>query len=580
LGIGVSVYFYRSLIFSPSSSDVTTQSIVRPAPVPATGRVKDKIVTPFEETRPPPSSLKMPLGRVIIEDEIGRVISEIPAAIIDGSIVALPVKLCIGGREWICRTEKALYTIMEGHWQRDVPLGLWYLDRAVRDAGMKHMPLAPWMPDAPVEWIGLDRPGPSVPVSPEFIERDGFFDKCEIPRRVNQPGVFVQNDRVVGWSFGPLLEGAYMWDGPPGDGLFADTTVAAFYDQTFSGGREEQFFLAKAMPDDTPDQDRLAAYARGFLLKPKLPVDLTPLHLQVETVAEQMVRLARQLLREDSEYNVSRILDKTVLRAANSLDLLSVAVVGVSGSSGTRSAIHLLEELREDMIEDNPGQSNPPDKLDQLHLSLYKQLISEALHSGNTINSRQALRLAKQYFPDDPELHLMGVALMIRENDWAEAEELLMARSYPAALSDKRNTLKSRINELKSLEGKIAIRFNPGSSYIPVIGRLNGSHEQPFVVDTGATLTTIPSTAVEALGLTINDHTPRVRTSTAGALKSFYQLTLDAIEVQEQVVRNVKVLVVDIEGNPSLGLLGLNFLNNFEMEVNNEKGIMTLAPIY
>jgi hypothetical protein len=38
--------------------------------------------------------------------------------------------------------------------------------------------------------------------------------------------------------------------------------------------------------------------------------------------------------------------------------------------------------------------------------------------------------------------------------------------------------------------------------------------------------------------------------------------------------------VVDIEKSPDLGLLGLNFLNNFKMEVNNEQGIMTLAPIY
>lgn len=542
-----------------------------------------EIVVTFADNEQAPAQAAISTGRVIIENENNETVSDILAAITGDNIIALPVKACIGGSQWACFAEKTLYTISEGSWQEEAPLALWFLDndpnKAPNAADRQPIfPLADWQPEAQLTWHALNQTTAPVMVALSFIEKTGFFDKCAIPRHINAPGVFVQDGAIVGWTFGPQLSGAYMWAGPTGPDLYANITVKYFYDHTFVGGREAQLAKARSLPADTPAATRLDAYAQAFFLAPQLSAALTPDNLKAEPVCDQMARLARQLIDADDTYTVSRALDEAVLRKAGCPELLSLAVTALSNPpGGNRSALNLLEALREDMLNEHPGYKYP---LDTLHLSLYKQLINDAIKDGNVAAGRQGLQRAGQYFPDDPELHLMAVSLLVQENQWAEAQEKLAQRAYPAALSHKADMLQDRINELKSLDGKTVIRFQPGASHIPVVGRLNDAYTQKFIVDTGATSTTIPRTMVNKLGLAIDDNTPLVRVVTAGKVVTCYRLTLDTLEIQGQTVHNLAVLVLDIEKAPDVGLLGLNFLNKFDVAIDNDKGIMTLAPIF
>ena len=72
--------------------------------------------------------------------------------------------------------------------------------------------------------------------------------------------------------------------------------------------------------------------------------------------------------------------------------------------------------------------------------------------------------------------------------------------NYPPELRDRQELLARRLADLKGQEGRIVIEFTPGANRIPLTASINGSLVQDFLVDTGASLVTIPSSTVDALG--------------------------------------------------------------------------------
>ena len=57
-----------------------------------------------------------------------------------------------------------------------------------------------------------------------------------------------------------------------------------------------------------------------------------------------------------------------------------------------------------------------------------------------------------------------------------------------------------------------------------------------------------------------------------------WEAELESIVLEDEVVTGLTVLVLDIPDNPELGLLGMNFIRNFEMDLDNQKGQLILRP--
>ena len=53
---------------------------------------------------------------------------------------------------------------------------------------------------------------------------------------------------------------------------------------------------------------------------------------------------------------------------------------------------------------------------------------------------------------------------------------------------------------------------------------------------------------------------------------------LAVVEVGGWATTDVKALVLDLPNQPDVGLLGLNYLSRFRMDLNTEKGILILEP--
>ena len=150
-------------------------------------------------------------------------------------------------------------------------------------------------------------------------------------------------------------------------------------------------------------------------------------------------------------------------------------------------------------------------------------------------------------------------------------------KEYPLSLSDQVRLLQAQISELKGQEGKIVIQFTPGTRAIQVAATLNNSIQQQFIVDTGASTVTIPSSTAERLGLAIGNN-PLRRVTTAGGVIEVPEVVLPSITVNDYEVDDVTALVIDIPSQPDLGLLGLSFLDRFRMDLNVENGVLILEP--
>jgi clan AA aspartic protease (TIGR02281 family) len=351
--------------------------------------------------------------------------------------------------------------------------------------------------------------------------------------------------------------------------------VDDFYRITFANSREEEFTRALGMGAEYSSIERLEAFANGFKFEPKLSAKETPAHLQKATVIENMRSLIGDALKTAAARAVADIFDVQMLVEAADIGLLMDIGQATAQGYGFEEAINLTDNV----VAGLPSAF----ELDRVTLGkffsgLYQNWITSLFKNGNLRGAWRAYRLGSQELPDDADIHLMGVQLALAENDWAGAEELLVMREYPSSLNDKVRNLQTQISELKAQEGKIIINFTPGTRQIPLTAVLNGRANQNFIVDTGASLLTIPRSAAEELGLEVDASSPMRKVYTAGGVKYAPEVTLFSITVEGWEETDLKALVLDLPNQSEWGLLGMNYLRRFRMDINTENGVLLLEP--
>ena len=213
--------------------------------------------------------------------------------------------------------------------------------------------------------------------------------------------------------------------------------------------------------------------------------------------------------------------------------------------------------------------------------ALYHKLALQALKAlaktGAGEEMQQRLVQLSERFPDSAAIYLYQVEAAFLAGDTTLARELLAAASYPESFQDRAVALGARIDEAAALGQGILIPFTPGGGAIVTEARLNGLLSQRFVVDTGATLTTIPTATADRLGLSSVSARHR-RVKTAGGEVVAWETRVESIVLEDTAVTDLTVLVLDIPDSPDLGLLGMNFIRNFEVDLDNAKGQLMLRP--
>lgn len=120
------------------------------------------------------------------------------------------------------------------------------------------------------------------------------------------------------------------------------------------------------------------------------------------------------------------------------------------------------------------------------------------------------------------------------------------------------------------------IRFTPGQAIL-VNARINDTGSVKLLLDTGASVTTINPRLLAQLGVSSRD---AVRGSIRGVTGSADTLfvMVNSIDVNGAKAGPIRVVAHDVELGQADGLLGRDFLDRFQVAIDNQAGIVTLTP--
>jgi clan AA aspartic protease (TIGR02281 family) len=521
-----------------------------------------------------PSNQPLPVdtANFTLIDITGREFLNTPVVILSPGWFAFPKRPCIGGYTWRIALDANRMLEAEGGILGDAdPVGLWQLSANPFQDGSE---LMPWAPDQPLTWYPLNGQHASRQVEIHDIENLNNF--ARIPFEVDDAGsgIFVQNGWVVGWSFGEWLTGGFLWTGNPGSELIPEFYIEDFYRLTFEGGREEAFLLAL---DDTnfSNLQQLSALVEAYRLEPRLTRNETPEHIRPARILATMRDLIERLRVQGRNEEIFPLFDPQTVATINHLQLVTNLAAIARDTGDYAYALALVNSFEASFDREAVERG----EIDVLQAALYRGWLNQLIAAGEINDARLIYEEASDHFPQDPAIHLAGVELALKLQSWTLAERLLAARNYPIELRETASRLQQQISERKSQEGKIVIRYQPGSRTIPVTAKLDQGLNQRFLIDTGASIVTVPSATVRRLGIDLSDNLPRRLFYSATGVHNAIEVTLPYIELNGWAIQDVKALVVDLPGQSGVGLLGMNYLRNFKLEVNTADGVLTLEPL-
>lgn len=513
--------------------------------------------------------IRLLTGRVIFYDIIGNRLLEVTAAASESGWVALPLGRCIGAERWVFQSvsgeDREIFGGVIG--DRD-DAGLWQFRT---ETLLPAPPIVPADKTLPMTWVALDAERRAELSGVEIVSEQENVDRILLTGFPEGAGVFLQDGSIVGWTFSGI-QGGYLWKGLDEENRVYELSVADFYRLTFAGSREEQWIIAHGM-DGENAADQLAAFARGFYRDPLLSAENTPARLTSAAAVAKMREIIFHLVGRNDAAAVLAVIDGRVLAGTGDAAFLKDMAVFADQAEGPERAIALIDAAMAEPVQFDRRHLS---EIKALQGSLYVKWLNRLISGGDDARGAAVYERAASIV-DAPEIHLLGVRLALGENDWKTAEAILRKHFFPMAFQDQVRVLEERIAALKNPAGPVLIRFSPGSGRIPVTGRVNDRMALEFIVDTGASMVTIPVAAAERLGIRM-DGIPAENLMTAGGMVSARRVMLASIAIAGWTEYDIPAFVMDIPDQEGLGLLGLSYLNRFRMDLNAREGALVLVP--
>jgi predicted aspartyl protease len=129
----------------------------------------------------------------------------------------------------------------------------------------------------------------------------------------------------------------------------------------------------------------------------------------------------------------------------------------------------------------------------------------------------------------------------------------------------------------KPASGETSIRFVPGQR-IMVDARINGGAEAKLLLDTGADKTLVSPRALQAAGVRITGPTTTAEVAGATGTAPMQFVFIDSLEVGEARVGRMAVGSHNLPIEGADGVLGRDFLDQFNVSIDSGKGVVTLSP--
>jgi aspartyl protease family protein len=159
-----------------------------------------------------------------------------------------------------------------------------------------------------------------------------------------------------------------------------------------------------------------------------------------------------------------------------------------------------------------------------------------------------------------------GAPVTIMVGETVEGVKLLRADRAGAVLTVNGTTktlpLVADVGSLADAVGGAVTLLADARGQFFTSGTVNG-RPMRFIIDTGATLTTLSRADARRIGLDYRGGTP-TRTSTANGVVNGWRVSLASVCVGDTTVRGVDAMVIDNDSLP-VALLGMSFLGRFDM---------------
>jgi predicted aspartyl protease len=175
-----------------------------------------------------------------------------------------------------------------------------------------------------------------------------------------------------------------------------------------------------------------------------------------------------------------------------------------------------------------------------------------------------------RYTDERGNAHYVDGFAAVPEQYRATAEPLPFRNAPPAASS-------ANVPAREPEKGATTIAFTPGQRIL-TDARINDSTSVRLLVDTGADRTLISPRALVAAGvsLTRGARTEQVRGVTGSA--ETQRVVIDSLAVGEARVGRMTVYALDMNQPGFEGLLGRDFLEQFNVTIDSSRGMVTIKP--
>ena len=124
---------------------------------------------------------------------------------------------------------------------------------------------------------------------------------------------------------------------------------------------------------------------------------------------------------------------------------------------------------------------------------------------------------------------------------------------------------------------KVTVPIQKRGQIVIVAATLNEKTKGNFVVDTGASYTIISRATAQSLQIDLDGKHPTASLQTANGVIETPLVALDSVEVGGLQIKGITAAVHDVFPDSSIsGLLGLNFLTNFRMDIDTKSSVLVL----
>lgn len=289
-----------------------------------------------------------------------------------------------------------------------------------------------------------------------------------------------------------------------------------------------------------------------------------------------LVQHARALIATDQRPAALALLLRQVPRFGANADVLRSLYALAATQRSHVQAITLLREL--------PVQSTAPfDVREADVITVLREQVSRYISSGQLADDT-ALSLLRDMAAFDDQYapyHFSLGNLLFDAGRYAEAEfhlqrAVALDPAYAADVERDLNIARQRRQVTTQIEAPL--QSSGSALYVNV--RVNGSSQSfRFLLDTGASYTAINTSTLLRLGM--NDifarGAPPIELETANGRIYAQSFTLDSLDVAGAIVERVPVVLLE-EMGPLDGLLGLSFLQHFDVQINQRENLLLLTP--